>query len=118
MNYNVNHKVFILQLRKNRLKVLGVLYKAFSLMYMLMKISSDISLLNIRKHSFLTKYCMLFIVNRQNQSPIKSTRHSWLSLVKLNTVKFTYLEYDCYMISEFVDTDIRKMKLPEKAYNF
>jgi hypothetical protein len=87
-------------------------------MYMLMTISNVRSLLNIRKHSFLTKYCMLFIVNRQKQSPFKATIRSWLSLVKLNTVKLTYLEYDRYMISEFVDIAIRKMKLTEKAQNF
>jgi hypothetical protein len=86
-------------------------------MYMLMAISNDKSLLNIRKHSFLKKYCMLFIVNRQKQSLFKATIRSRLSLVKLNTVKLTYLEYDRYMISEFVDIAIRKMKLPEKAQN-
>jgi hypothetical protein len=35
--------------------------------------------------------------------------------LKLNSVKLRYLEYDRYMISEFDDIDIRKMKLPEKA---
>jgi len=44
--------------------MLGVLYKTFLLMYMLMAISNDRSWLNIRKHSFqcLAKYCTLFIV--------------------------------------------------------